>query len=175
MELLAILLTTGVISSLITSIVTLVVCIKNNRTTRGIAEMQINQEVISYRYTRLMTVREKLTEIGTLSFNETAAALSSSDGFTNALNRIAEQTQARLEQFERAAPLFDKSLRQPIDDHAQRIQDAVRKVRLGDATEEEVISALKGCDDFANMLELNLETQLSKLLRSTDTGNPIAV
>jgi len=167
-----ILLTTGVISALITSLVTLVVALNSSAALERIESVKFNQELHRYRYNRLMEFWGLVVDQAESATLDDLAK--SSGSFEERMSGVRQLTKASDELrklFMKSAPLFDKDLRQMIEKSSKSLEsEVIRSHHLlrGEIgkknSDPDLRKTLNAMVVFITTFQENLQQQLQRLL-----------
>jgi len=116
---LILLLTTGVIAAVITSIFNLCVSLQTNKTLENIESIKFEHTLTVFRYEKLINTWEQLIEIKQSCSLDVLAELENPiEVSSETVNNIIKTLNNTLILYNKSAPLFDKDLRKVINDSA---------------------------------------------------------
>lgn len=168
----SLLLTTGVISSLLTVTATLYVTSRNNLTTKEIEESRQRHELVVSRFNKLTEYRYQIAKtLDKLPFQDTIQAATDDKVALRVILQFADILKELDDLFQKHAPFFDRDIREQLETKKQKVLELNRdvlRIAASNSADKEVVlreklkEFLTAGVSFTEALKSSVETQLQR-------------
>ena len=115
-SILIILLTTGIISTLLSSLFTLTISLSSQKSLERLERIKRNYEIDSLRLQKLLDMYSKIVpQKDAVSFKDVDAILGFKEGAIEVIDKLAHFRQTEIKSYRMIAPLFDRDLQETIE------------------------------------------------------------